>query len=130
MSDYKVEISEAIERIDEDAKRLSRILAWMDQDGEAAEKYREEIAFRLQMIEWLRETQRFEEMKTSFNHEFFILDGKIYLTGMISIELFKRIRDEIEHEADYQDANVDAGVAEGMYKAVEIIDKYMEKVTK
>ena len=34
------------------------------------------------------------------------------------------IKAEIEHEADYQDAYVDADVAKGLYMAVEIIDKY------
>lgn len=34
-----------------------------------------------------------------------------------------KIRAEIEQEADYQDAYVNAGVAKGMYMAIEIIDK-------
>lgn len=52
---------------------------------------------------------------------------------MNGIELLKKIRYEIEWEADYQDEHVDARVAEGLYKAVEILDKhieYLEKVTK
>lgn len=35
-----------------------------------------------------------------------------------------KIRDEIEREADYQDAYVDADVAKGMYMALEMIDKH------
>ena len=49
---------------------------------------------------------------------------------MNGIELLKKIRYEIECEADYQDANIDACVAEGMYKAVEIIDKHIEYLEK
>jgi hypothetical protein len=78
MSDYKIEISEAIERIDEDAKRLSRILAWMDQDGEAAEKYREEIAFRLQLMEWLTEAKYFERVQ-EHNAGSVTFNGKTYV---------------------------------------------------
>lgn len=37
--------------------------------------------------------------------------------------LLEQIRDAIEREADYQDANVNADVAKGMYMAIEIIDK-------
>jgi hypothetical protein len=36
----------------------------------------------------------------------------------------EQIRDAIEREADYQDANVNADVAKGMYMAMEIIDKH------
>lgn len=36
----------------------------------------------------------------------------------------EQIRAEIEHEADYQDAYVDADVAKGMYMVLEVIDKY------
>lgn len=39
----------------------------------------------------------------------------------------EQIRDEIEREADYQDANVNADVAKGMYMALEMIDKYREE---
>lgn len=78
MSDYKIEISEAIERIDEDAKRLSRILAWMDQEGEAAEKYREEIAFRLQLMEWLTEAKYLERC-WEHNAGSVSFDGKTYI---------------------------------------------------
>ena len=34
------------------------------------------------------------------------------------------IRADIEREADYQDAYVNADVAKGLYMALEIIDKY------
>ena len=43
---------------------------------------------------------------------------------VIERKVLEQIRDEIEHEADYQDAYVDADVAKGMYMALEIIDKY------
>ena len=35
-----------------------------------------------------------------------------------------KIRAEIEQEADYQDAYVNADIAKGMYLALEIFDKY------
>lgn len=38
-------------------------------------------------------------------------------------KVLDKIRDAIEREADYQDANVNADVAKGMYMAIEIIDK-------
>lgn len=38
-------------------------------------------------------------------------------------KVINNIRDDIEREADYQDAYVNADVAEGMYMAMEIIDK-------
>ena len=38
-------------------------------------------------------------------------------------DVLKQIRDAIEREADYQDANVNADVAKGMYMAIEILDK-------
>jgi len=38
--------------------------------------------------------------------------------------VFEKIRDEIEHEADYQDAYINADIAKGMYLALEIFDKY------
>ena len=38
--------------------------------------------------------------------------------------IIEQIRAEIEREADYQDANVNADVAEGLYMALEIIDKH------
>lgn len=38
--------------------------------------------------------------------------------------LLDKIRAEIEREADYQDANVNADVAKGMYMALDMIDKY------
>ncbi len=37
--------------------------------------------------------------------------------------VFDKIRAEIEREADYQDAYVNADVAKGMYLALEIINK-------
>ena len=36
----------------------------------------------------------------------------------------EQIRAEIEHEADYQDAYIDADVAKGLYMALELIDKH------
>ena len=36
----------------------------------------------------------------------------------------EQIRAEIEREADYQDAYVNADIAKGMYLALEIIDKH------
>jgi hypothetical protein len=36
----------------------------------------------------------------------------------------EQIRDAIEREADYQDANVNADVAKGMYMAIGIIDRH------
>lgn len=53
--------------------------------------------------------------------EFPIIDS--YVKKEINAVL-EQIRDAIEREADYQDANVNADVAKGMYKAMEIIDKY------
>ena len=41
----------------------------------------------------------------------------------IKADVLEQIRDEIEREADYQYANVNADVAKGMYMAIEIIDK-------
>ena len=41
-----------------------------------------------------------------------------------TVDVLEQIRKEIEHEADYQDAYVDADVAKGMYMALEIIDKH------
>lgn len=38
--------------------------------------------------------------------------------------VFDKIRAEIEHEADYQDAYVNADIAKGMYLTLEIFDKY------
>ena len=38
-------------------------------------------------------------------------------------DVLDKIRAEIEREADYQDAYVNADVAKGMYLALEIIDK-------
>lgn len=52
--------------------------------------------------------------------EFPIIDS--YVKKEINAVLDK-IRDAIEREADYQDANVNADVAEGLYMAMEIIDK-------
>jgi hypothetical protein len=37
---------------------------------------------------------------------------------------FDKIISEIEREADYQDAEVNADIAKGMYKAIEIVEKY------
>ena len=37
---------------------------------------------------------------------------------------FDKIISEIEREADYQDAEVNADIARGMYKAIEIVEKY------
>lgn len=42
---------------------------------------------------------------------------------VIERKVLNKIRDEIEREADYQDAYVNADVAKGMYMAIEIIDK-------
>lgn len=42
-------------------------------------------------------------------------------------QLLKRIRFEIEQEADYNNAVVNADVARGMYHAAEIIDKFMKE---
>ena len=39
-----------------------------------------------------------------------------------------KIRDEIEREADYQDAYVNADVAKGLYMALDIIDKYTSEM--
>ena len=44
-----------------------------------------------------------------------------------TVDVLEQIRKEIEHEADYQDAYVDADVAKGMYMALEIIDKHCGK---
>ena len=41
-----------------------------------------------------------------------------------SLEVFDKIRAEIEQEADYQDAYVNADIAKGIYLALEIFDKY------
>ena len=40
--------------------------------------------------------------------------------------MLDKIRAEIEYEADYQDAYVNADIAKGMYLALEIFDKYKE----
>jgi hypothetical protein len=53
--------------------------------------------------------------------EFPIIDS--YVKMEINTVLDK-IRDAIEREADYQDANVNADVAKGMYMAIEIIDRH------
>jgi hypothetical protein len=53
--------------------------------------------------------------------EFPIIDS--YVKKEINAVL-EQIRDAIEREADYQDANVNADVAKGMYMAMEIIDKH------
>lgn len=45
-------------------------------------------------------------------------------------DVLEQIRDEIEQEADYQDAYVNADVAKGMYWAAEIIDKHVGKENK
>lgn len=42
---------------------------------------------------------------------------------MPTVDVLEQIRAEIEREADYQDAYVNADVAKGMYLALEIIDK-------
>lgn len=52
--------------------------------------------------------------------EFPIIDS--YVKMEINAVLDK-IRDAIEREADYQDANVNSDVAKGMYMAIEIIGK-------
>ena len=41
-----------------------------------------------------------------------------------TVDVLEQIRAEIEHEADYQDAYVNADIAKGMYLALEIFDKY------
>ena len=43
---------------------------------------------------------------------------------------FDKIISEIEREADYQDAEVNADIAKGMYKAIEIVEKYKTEVIK
>lgn len=43
-----------------------------------------------------------------------------------TVDVLDKIRTEIEREADYQDAYVNADVAKGMYLALEIIDKRMK----
>ena len=40
-------------------------------------------------------------------------------------EILENIKAEIEREADYQYAYVDADIAKGMYLALEIIDKHI-----
>jgi len=57
-----------------------------------------------------------------------VTDGHIFVKHIFDsvkngIPLDK-IRAEIEHEADYQDAYVNADIAKGMYLALEIFDKY------
>lgn len=42
---------------------------------------------------------------------------------VIERKVLEQIRDAIEREADYQDANVNADVAKGLYMAIEFIDK-------
>ena len=49
-------------------------------------------------------------------------DAFEYLKERVSV--LDKIRAEIEREADYQDAYVNADVAKGMYMALEIIDKH------
>lgn len=44
-----------------------------------------------------------------------------------TVDVLDKIRTEIEREADYQDANVNADVAKGMYMALDMIDKYREE---
>ena len=41
-------------------------------------------------------------------------------------QMLQEIRREIDHEGDYYDANVSAEIAEGLYMAVQIIDKHMK----
>jgi hypothetical protein len=41
----------------------------------------------------------------------------------IKADVLEQIRADIEREADYQDAYVNADVAKGMYMAIEIMDK-------
>ena len=48
---------------------------------------------------------------------------------VIERAVLDKIRDEIEKEADYQYAYVDADVAKGLYMALDIIDKYREEQT-
>jgi hypothetical protein len=43
---------------------------------------------------------------------------------VIERKVLEQIRDAIEREADYQDANVNADVAKGLYMALEMIDKH------
>lgn len=50
-----------------------------------------------------------------------ILKRKLYKEYEHNLD---QIRAEIEHEADYQDAYVNADIAKGMYLALEIFDKY------
>ena len=68
----------------------------------------------------LRERQRKERMKQAEFEQYAKEHGYIISTTNI----IEQIRAEIEHEADYQDAYVDADVAKGMYMALEIIDKH------
>lgn len=46
---------------------------------------------------------------------------------MCKVDVLDKIRAEIEREADYQDANVNADVAKGLYLALDIIDKVKER---
>ena len=46
---------------------------------------------------------------------------------MCKVDVLEQIRAEIEREADYQDANVNADVAKGLYLALDIIDKVKER---
>ena len=41
-----------------------------------------------------------------------------------TVDVLEQIRAEIEQEADYQNAYVNADIAKGMYLALEIFDKY------
>ena len=54
--------------------------------------------------------------------EFRVSEEKI--NAMPTVCDIKQIKEEIEREADYQDAYVNADVAKGMYLALEIFNKY------
>lgn len=43
---------------------------------------------------------------------------------LIDRKVIDRIKFDIEHEADYQNERVNADIARGMYRALEIIEKW------
>lgn len=67
-----------------------------------------------------KDIQRIASVQLDSNH---FQTGEQIIASGIPLE---QIRDEIEREADYQDAYVNADIAKGMYLALEIIDKKMK----
>ena len=61
---------------------------------------------------------------TPCHSEFIRATFRCAISALDNENVLEQIRAEIEHEADYQDAYVDADVAKGMYMALEIIDKH------